>query len=165
MLLKDMERNSAVFIDTNIFLYSISSHPVYGDPCKEFLKRVERNELNGKTSVIVLNELLHKLVLGEVSKKSKITLSQTFDYIKKKPDVLSTLEAYDLVDKIEKIQNLAVLEVAPAIFTSAREYMKKFKLMSNDALHATTMKFYGIKNIATNDADFERVDFLKVWRP
>lgn len=69
------------------------------------------------------------------------------------------------MDKIEKIQNLAVLEVAPAIFTSAREYMKKFKLMSNDALHATTMKFYGIKNIATNDADFERVDFLKVWRP
>ncbi len=156
MLLKDIESNSTIFIDTNIFLYDISSHSVYGEPCKEFLKRVERNEVEGKTSVVVLNELLHKLILGEVSKKRSITLSQTFDYIKKNPDVLSSLEAYDIIEKIEKMQNLTILEVAPAIFASAREYMKKFKLMSNDALNAATCKVYGITNIATSDADFER---------
>lgn len=165
MLLKDIESNSTIFIDTNIFLYDISSHSVYGEPCKEFLKRVERNEVEGKTSVVVLNELLHKLILGEVSKKRGVTLSQTFNYLKKNPDVLSSLEAYGIADKIEKMQNLTILEVAPAIFTSAREYMKKFKLMSNDAINVATCKIYGIENIATSDADFERVDFLKVWKP
>jgi len=32
----------------------------------------------------------------------------------------------------------------------------------NDALIAATCKHYGIKNIATFDSDFERVDFLDV---
>jgi predicted nucleic acid-binding protein len=36
---------------------------------------------------------------------------------------------------------------------------------SNDAIHATTMKRYGITNIATNDPDFERVSGIKVWKP
>jgi predicted nucleic acid-binding protein len=75
------------------------------------------------------------------------------------------LEAYEIVDSIEKMRNLTVLEVTPTIFTSAREYLKKFKLMSNDAISVATCKVYGIKNIATTDADFERVDFLKVWKP
>ncbi len=66
------------------------------------------------------------------------------------------------LDSIEKMRNLTVLEVTPTIFTSAREYVKKFKLMSNDAIGVATYKVYGI---TTSDRDFERVDFLKVWKP
>ena len=31
--------------------------------------------------------------------------------------------------------------------------------------HVATMKRQGITNIATNDPDFERVEWLKVWKP
>ncbi|MCK4734008.1 MAG: PIN domain-containing protein [Methanophagales archaeon] len=37
--------------------------------------------------------------------------------------------------------------------------------MSNDVIHVATMKKRGISNIATNDPDFERVNWLKVWKP
>jgi len=165
MRLTDIGNGSLVFIDANIFLYSIGSHPVYGEPCKEFLKRVEEKMFDGRSSVVVLNELLHKLVLGEISMKHGLTLSQSLSLIKKNPRMLSSLEAYGLVDKLEEMPNLTIHEVTPQIFNSARSYMRKYNLMSNDAIHVATCKSHGIKHIATNDADFQRVDFLKVWKP
>ncbi|OGM11064.1 twitching motility protein PilT [Candidatus Woesebacteria bacterium RBG_16_34_12] len=36
------------------------------------------------------------------------------------------------------------------------------RLMPNDAVIAATCKFYDIKNLATFDADFKRVDYLEI---
>ena len=41
MLLSNVEKNSVIFIDANIFLYDISLHPVHGDTCKAFLKELK----------------------------------------------------------------------------------------------------------------------------
>jgi len=165
MRLEKVPSGCKVFIDTNIFLYDIAGHPVYGGSCKRFLKRLEIREIVGVTSVVVLNELLHKLILGEVSKRKGLTLSQGMEYIKKNPDVISSLKAYNIVGKIEGMGSLAIMELTPDIFAFARGYMIKYKLMSNDAIHVATCKEHEIENIATNDADFERVGFLKVWKP
>jgi len=155
MFLSKVERNSVIFIYTNIFLYNFSLHPVHGDNCRAFLNRIEKGELSGKTNVIVLNELLHKLILGEVSLKYNITLSQSAGYIKKNPEILASLDAYDIIDDTGNIPNLDVMGISPEIFNSAKEYMKKFKLMTNDAIHVATCKFYNILDIATNDTDFQ----------
>ena len=42
---------------------------------------------------------------------------------------------------------------------------KKHNLLYSDAIHAASCEVYGIKHIASNDIDFERVDFLKRWKP
>ena len=42
---------------------------------------------------------------------------------------------------------------------------KDYSLLTNDAFHVATMKRQGITNIATNDPDFGRVEWLKVWKP
>jgi len=42
---------------------------------------------------------------------------------------------------------------------------KKYYLLTNDSLNLHVMKSNKISDIATNDRDFERVDFIKVWRP
>jgi len=44
------------------------------------------------------------------------------------------------------------------------EIIGKYGLLPNDALIAATCKHYGIKDIATFDKDFERVEFLNVWK-
>ena len=63
--------------------------------------------------------------------------------------------------KIELEENEEILEmvdlIAP-IFVVALTFMRKYLLMSNDAVHVATMK-------RTNDPDFERVDWIKVWKP
>ena len=45
------------------------------------------------------------------------------------------------------------------------EVNKKYGLLSNDAIHVATMKRQGITNIATNDPDFERVEWINIWKP
>ena len=71
------------------------------------------------------------------------------------------------LDRVESGENmnLEIINLLVPIFAVALEFMKKYRLMSNDAIHVATMKQHGITNIATNDPDFERVEGLTVWKP
>ena len=59
--------------------------------------------------------------------------------------------------------NISILN--GSLFPDFIEISKKYWLMATDAIHVATMKRQGITNIATNDPDFERVEWLKVWKP
>ncbi|RLG23263.1 hypothetical protein DRN76_05630 [Methanosarcinales archaeon] len=61
--------------------------------------------------------------------------------------------------------NLEIVSFSDLIFEKALRFMKQHRLMSNDAVHLATMKRYRVTNIATNDRDFEQVEWLKVWKP
>lgn len=78
----------------------------------------------------------------------------------------------------EEIHKLMIAEVVKKFGIAAKqgvrfvkefpdfiEISKKYWLMCTDAIHVATMKKYRITNIATNDPDFERVEWLKVWKP
>jgi predicted nucleic acid-binding protein len=60
---------------------------------------------------------------------------------------------------------LIILEVTIDIFRTARRLMKVHHLMSNDALHLAVMQGAGIRNLVTNDPDFDRVEGIRVWKP
>lgn len=156
---------SKIFIDTNIFLYDITYHSEFGLTIKNFLKNIELGLFQGKTSIIVLNELLHKLVIGEIAEKYKLKLFQVPAFIKQDPTILSNLKSYELINKIELIPNLEIISITKDIFNLAKTYMIKYNLMTNDAIIAATCNIHNISNIATNDGDFGRVDFLVRWNP
>jgi hypothetical protein len=40
-----------------------------------------------------------------------------------------------------------------------------YYLLTNDSLNHYIMKVNGIRDIATNDSDFEQVDWITVWKP
>jgi len=44
--------------------------------------RIQRGELMGHVSVIVLNELVHKLIVGEVAQKAELKPGQVVQYLK-----------------------------------------------------------------------------------
>lgn len=154
-----------IFIDTNIFLYSITEHPEYGIWCEELLERVKSGDIEGKISIIVLNELLHKLIIGEIAEKKGIKPFEAIRYIKENPKVLEDLEAYEIVEEVESSYNLAIIDITKANFSLARKLMKEQRLLSNDALHLAVMKQEGIVNIATRDVDFSSIKSIKVWKP
>ncbi|HII94466.1 MAG TPA: PIN domain-containing protein [Candidatus Methanofastidiosum sp.] len=62
-------------------------------------------------------------------------------------------------------EGIKILQVGEDISKLSLVLSKEYGLLPNDAIHAATCKSYGIDNIATNDSDFDRVDFLKVWKP
>jgi predicted nucleic acid-binding protein len=43
--------------------------------------------------------------------------------------------------------------------------MKKYNLLSSDAIHVSSCKLQQIEYMASNDSDFERVGFLNLWMP
>lgn len=43
--------------------------------------------------------------------------------------------------------------------------MKKYNLLSSDAIHVSSCMLQQIEYMASNDSDFERVVFLNLWMP
>jgi len=155
---------SAVFIDSNIFLYVTLAHPKYRYSCKRFLERVDEGDLHGLTSVLVCNEVFHRLMIAEITKRLGITAKQAVKLIKERPETIEKLEIVWVEMKLIENSNVRILS-ADTLFPSFVEISRKYNLLATDAIHVATMKKHGVKNIATNDRDFERVDWIKVWKP
>ena len=163
--LNDLPVGNVVYVDSNIFIYDTTEHPKYSLPCSNFLDRVESGGITGITSILTVNETIHKLSIIELSSKMKERPVSIIRMVKKDPSLLDALDipyiaAEDIMD-----MNLEIVSFSNLIFEKALRFMKQHRLMSNDAVHLATMKRYGITNIATNDGDFERVRGLNVWKP
>ncbi|MBU3966882.1 MAG: PIN domain-containing protein [Euryarchaeota archaeon] len=152
-----------VFVDTNIFVYALAKNHRYKNICVEFLSKINEGVIIGFTSSTVINELFHTLLIGEI--KKKYGDKEVIRFIKEHPDVISECSvAYSALDDVfDSI--VVILPLTLEVLQHAGTFSKKYNLLFSDAIHAASCKNYGIRNIATNDSDFDRVDFLKTWRP
>ena len=139
--------------------------PEFVETIEEFLNKVENGEVRGIVSVIVLNEIWYKLIIAEVSKIKKIQPSQVPNFLKTRRNIIKKLKKVDEgLNKIIKL-GVGIEGVEKEDFEKARKLSKKFDLLTNDSLIVACMKRLKIRDIATNDVDFERVKGIKVWKP
>lgn len=157
--------NSQVFLDTNILLYAVTDHPRFGQWCNTLLDRIHRGDVTGHVSAIVLNEFIHKLIIGEVAQKTGLKPGQVIQHLKRKPEALEKLEAYAIVDEVDTEYDLIILEITADIFRIARRLMQAHRLMSNDASHLAVMQKSNLQNLVTNDSDFDGIEGVHVWKP
>ena len=68
------------------------------------------------------------------------------------------------LDRIYGMQFI-VLEEKIDTFKESLSIAKKYSLLAKDAYIASFARSYGITHIATNDGDFERIEWLNVWKP
>jgi len=163
--MREIPDGTSVFIDANIFIYDVLAVPEYVSSCKSFLKRVESRTIKGFTSILVISEVIHKLMFSELIERHGIKPNEVLTKMKNSPEIIASLEKYrDIIPKINTI-GIKVLPNSDKTHEKASSFVRKYKLMSNDAINAALMEEHGIEHIFTNDADFERVDFLKVWKP
>ena len=159
MRLKDIQSGSGavveVFIDSNIFTYHLSGHSVFGEACRNFLKKVERGDYESYVNEVVLSEVSLNFIKSELFRLRGIKPQRVVREIKREPSRLLGLVNFDAVTKL--FENLRV-EVLPVGFKCEElaRFIRDYSLLPNDALHLATMKKYGIRNIATNDSDFEK---------
>lgn len=158
-----LSRGLEVFIDSNIFTYHLSGHKIFGEPCRDFLRRVERKEYDGYVNNIVISEVLMNFLKSELLISKGIAPHKVARKIKRDPSLIELVDfdvvtmLFDGLDLNTSFIGFGCVEVTML--------MEKCNLLPNDALHLATMKRYGITNIATNDGDFERVPWLNVWKP
>jgi len=161
----EIPSHSQVFLDTNILLYAVTDHPRFGQWCNTLLDRIHRGDVTGHISAIVLNEFIHKLIIGEVAQKTGLKPGQVIQHLKRKPEALEKLEAYAIVDEVDTGYDLIILEVTADIFRMARQLMQAHHLMSNDTLHLAVMQKRNLQDVVTNDSDFDGIEGIHVWRP
>jgi len=143
----------------------LTDHPRFGQWCNTLLDRIHSRDLTGYISTVVLNEFIHKLIIGEVAQKTGLKTGQVIQYLKRKPEALEELEAYAIVDEVDTGYDLVILEVTADIFRMACRLMKAHRLMSNDALHFAVMQKSNLQNLVTNDSDFDGIEGVRVWKP
>ena len=73
--------------------------------------------------------------------------------------------AWSAINNIEQIENLSIAGVGVDIMRLSLELSRRYGLLSNDAIHSATMQKKGISTLASNDRDFERVEWVRLWRP
>jgi len=155
-----------IIFDTNVFIYSALDHPKYGNPCTQLIHEVESGKIEGYVPTIVLNELLHRLMIAEVIERG--FAGNTLDAIrilKNDKNMIRSLEiCWNEMDRIFEI-GFIILKEKTNTFADSLVISQKYSLLATDAYIVSFAKSYNIGNILTNDGDFEKVDWLKVWKP
>jgi len=128
------------FVDSNIFVYHLAADPVHGQKAKKILENIQD---------------------GEKCATSTLIITQVCSYLKWKkkneaiPIFLSLLKRLTSLDKVET----TVLD-----FEEARSVQSALKLswsMWDDIVIAAQMKRLKMKEIYSNDNDFDNIRWVK----
>jgi predicted nucleic acid-binding protein len=166
VLLSDLKDGLSIFIDANIFIYHFCKESTFNPARSDFLERVERRKVRGVSSTAVIQEATHRMMILEVATiLPDVKLKDMVKYLKANPEVVKKLVNYQSIPS--KIASFNLKIISPDIDTFARSQQMKsrYGFLSNDALSVQIMEDMRINNLASNDSDFERVDFIQFYKP
>ena len=128
------------FVDTNVFVYAITAHPVFGETARRILARIEAGE-PAVTSVLVLCEVAW--VLEAMGKQGEI-----------KP----TLE------KLMSYPTLEVVQFGEDDLIVGANLMSKENVDFNDGVNLSVMMRSGASEIYSNDKrHLGKLDFVRTF--
>lgn len=151
-----------VFIDANVFIYHFSG---VSPACSRFLTRCEAGALDGVTSVQVVLEVLHRLMMLEAVMKGLVFPGGVAAKLKRRPELIRELHGY--AAHALRIPEMGV-RVLPSNMDDCRRSQRvrdEYGLMTNDSMVLAAMETAGCVNLASADADFDRVSGITVYKP
>lgn len=162
MKLNELKTGENVFIDANIFIYNFCAQSA---ECREFLIRCAKKELTGYTSTLVISEVLHRLMVAEALQKGLINEKYSVKQLKEKPEIVKTLSTYNYDVKKILEMNISILELTKEYLNDSEKIRKEEGLLVNDSIIIASMRVLGFANLATNDNDFDRIKWLRIYKP
>jgi len=159
--LEGLAAGSQVLIDANIFIYAANRR---SRQCVEFLDRCAREEIRGATTVEVLSEVCHRLMLEEALAAGVVTRAVAPALRRRRHAIQSLQNYWPLVTRLLD-SNLLTLDLDQARFRRAQLMREQYGLLTNDSLVLAAADTFGIDALATADDDFEHVAWLTVHKP
>jgi predicted nucleic acid-binding protein len=154
---------SNVLIDANVFVYALSR---MSQQCRNFLERCSHEQIFGITLFEVLHEATHEFMRAEAKAKGLFTAQEKgAKYLSKHPDEVKRLTDYWINTERILALNLVFLPGEEKIVVEAQRARVEAGLLTNDSVIVAAMREYGVSNIATSDAIFDRVNGLSVFSP
>jgi len=159
--LETLPAGSDVLIDANIFVYGLSG---YSAQCRRLLDRCLKEEVLGISLFEVLNEATHRFMLKEAFTKGFVNRESAGE-LKKKHAIICQLKDYWHQTERLLALNLLFLSTSGSVVQSAQKAREDACLLTNDSMIVSCMREYGIRFLATHDADFERVHDITIFCP
>ena len=151
-----------MFIDANIFIYHFTG---FSSSCHGFLKRCSSGALRGITSLSVLLEVAHRLMIIEAQQKRLIRGPNPAQKLAHSPSIIKRLHLYaDWTLAIPRM-GIEVEEVPFQDLVSSISVRQRSGLLTLDALIVAMMIRLKISNLATADLGFENVKEIKLFKP
>jgi predicted nucleic acid-binding protein len=91
MKLPEIETGSKVFVDSNIFIYHFIG---VSNECSDFLERCEKGNLHATTTVGVIQEVLHFLMIVEATRNDLVKPPDVAEKLRKSPQTVKLLNEY-----------------------------------------------------------------------
>jgi predicted nucleic acid-binding protein len=154
--------STRIFLDSTIFVYHATGASVQ---CRNLLERCEAGDLRGVTSVVVLAEVSHRLMIIEAVAAGVVSGKDVVKKLRKRPDLTRRLHVYQ--EQIERVPLMGVdiVPVGLGVLVRSADVRRQYGLLVNDSLVVAAARGLGIENLASADADFRRVGEMKLYRP
>ncbi|KPV62691.1 MAG: tRNA(fMet)-specific endonuclease VapC [Candidatus Bathyarchaeota archaeon BA1] len=128
------------FVDTNVFMYSATSHPRFGETSRRILERIEKGE-EAVTSTLVLCEV-----------------GWVLEAMGRQGDIKPTLE------KILSYKSLEVVGFDEDDLLVGANNMSLYGIDFNDGINVAVMIRMGVFELYSNDyKHLGKVDFLRLF--
>lgn len=165
MTFADLVARANVFVDANVLIYHFSPHPVFGPACKQLLANIENQSLVGYTSTHLVAEVAHALMIVEALALPGWGTSNAPKRLKKQPSTVQQLNRFQRAVEDIFQSRLQVLAIPPDLMVQAARLSRQFGLLTNDAITVAIMQHHGLIDLASHDADFDRVPGLTRYAP
>lgn len=162
MKLDALPNGSLVFIDANIFIYHFTAT---SSSCHQFLSLCASGMLHGITSLPVLLEVAHRLMIIEAQQKQMVRGSNPGQKLARSPALVKRLHLYE--EWTLAIPRMGI-EVEEATFEDLLLSMRMRQttgLLTLDALILAVMARLKIPNLASADQGFSEIEGTKLFTP
>jgi len=157
--LSSIKSGDEIIIDANILIYALlGSSP----DCVAFVDRCLKSDVHAFTTVDVLADVCHKLMVTEAHLRGFIQRPNASS-LQGKAAVIRQLSDYWM--HVRSLTGIAVLPFDEFRFVRAQAVRNHHGLMTNDSLLLAAAEIFGIENLATNDSDFDAVPWIQVYKP
>ena len=129
------------YIDANIFIFAYSDDKENGIICRGIMDMIIDNKIKAFTSVLTFDEIFYKI------KK-----------LKDKETALMTTKLF------LNLKNLNFIDVNLNILAYTYSTLKNYNLNPRDAIHLSCALSHNIKNIISDDEDFDNIKEIKRFK-
>lgn len=165
MTLPQLPTGASVFVDVDILVYHFQPHLVFGPACTDLLERIEHQDLVGFTSTGVLSEMAHRLMTLEACALFSWPFAGIAQRLRQHPTQVQGLTRFRQAIQEVPQYRIQVLTIAAGLIDAAATISQQTGLLHNDALIVAVMQANGLTNLASNDADFDRVPGITRYAP
>lgn len=157
-----MASATRIFLDSTIFIYHATGASL---ECRRLLERCEAGEVAGTTSVVVLAEVAHRLMMVEAVAAGLVSGKDVVKKLRAKPEVVRKLHVYqEQVDRIP-LMGVDVLPLDIGTLLRSADVRREYGLLVNDSFVVAAARGAGLGHLASADPDFDRVKSLKLYQP